>query len=201
MFRFLKWSRSSPTVGGTLLPQSPPVKPNKSSWTFSFWLRYLLKSFLFLASLDKLSSSWALSFLTPSLHSWAASLYSSRDTCPYFHCLYIFFLLFSLASRSQFSHICLLPSFPNLLHIWMESSSTLRKSFLKDLPAEIGDWPKRELSYLHLGNIPKIFTANSLQLSAADKALIEPLLLQFWGWGFYHLALPTLGGKVWFLYK
>ncbi|KAK4817094.1 hypothetical protein QYF61_027925 [Mycteria americana] len=58
------------------------------------------KTLLFFASLAKFSSSCALAFLTPSLHNWAASLYSSQGTCPCFHCLYISFLPFSLTSSS-----------------------------------------------------------------------------------------------------
>ncbi|KAK4827886.1 hypothetical protein QYF61_022309, partial [Mycteria americana] len=47
------------------------------------------------------SSICALAFLTPSLHNPAASLYSSQDTCPCFHCLCISFLPFSLTSRAK----------------------------------------------------------------------------------------------------
>ncbi|KAK4829123.1 hypothetical protein QYF61_002161 [Mycteria americana] len=57
---------------------------------------------LFLASFVKFSSSHALAFLTPSLHNWAASLYSSQDTCPCSHCLCISFLPFSL-TKLEFS--------------------------------------------------------------------------------------------------
>ncbi|KAK4810853.1 LOW QUALITY PROTEIN: hypothetical protein QYF61_008825 [Mycteria americana] len=86
---------------------------------------------LFLASLVKFSSSWALAFLTPSLHNWAVSLYSSQVTCPCFHCLCISFLPFSLTSMSQLSHAGLLPSFPDFLHLGTESSCALWKASLK----------------------------------------------------------------------
>ena len=102
-----------------------------------FWLKLLL----FLVSRAKLSSSWALAFLNPSIHSLAASLYSSYGTFLCFHCLCIFFLLFSLTSRSWFSHTSLLPSFPDLLHLWMESSCALRKSSLKICSAHGDGFP------------------------------------------------------------
>jgi len=84
-----------------------------------------------LASLAKFSSNWALAFLMPSLHNSAASLLSSHGTCPCFYYLCIFFLLFSLISRFWFSHSGLLPSFPGLLQLGMESSCMLRKASLK----------------------------------------------------------------------
>ncbi|KAK4810922.1 hypothetical protein QYF61_013330 [Mycteria americana] len=74
-----------------------------------------------------ISSSRALAFLTPSLHKRAASLYSSQDTCPCFHCLCISFLPFSLTS----SHARLLLSFPDFLHLGIKSSCALWKASLK----------------------------------------------------------------------
>ncbi|KAK4823326.1 hypothetical protein QYF61_000928 [Mycteria americana] len=82
---------------------------------------------LFFAPLAKFSSSCSLAFLTPSLHNHAASLFSSEDTCPCFHCLCISFLPFSLTSR----HAGLLPSFPTFLHLGTESSCALWKASLK----------------------------------------------------------------------
>lgn len=67
----------------------------------------------------------------PPLHSLTASLYSSHHSCPCFHCLYIFFLHFSLISRSRFSHAGLLPPLPDLLHLGMESSCVLKKASLQ----------------------------------------------------------------------
>ena len=75
-------------------------------------------------------SNWATSFLTPSLHSLAASLYSCHGICLYFHCLCIFFLLSRLTGRSRLSHAGLLPSFPDLLHLGMEASCAPRKASL-----------------------------------------------------------------------
>ena len=86
---------------------------------------------LFLASLDKFSSSYTMEFLTPSLHNQAASLYSSQDTCPCFRCLCISLLLFSLTSRSWLSHVGLLPSLTDFLHMETQSSCTLWKASLK----------------------------------------------------------------------
>ncbi|KAK4806147.1 hypothetical protein QYF61_001073 [Mycteria americana] len=77
------------------------------------------------------SSSCALAFLTPSLHKRAASLYSSQDTCPCFHCLYSSLLLFSLTSRSRLSHAGLFPSLPDFLYLGTESSCALWKVSLK----------------------------------------------------------------------
>ncbi|KAK4829553.1 hypothetical protein QYF61_005222 [Mycteria americana] len=73
------------------------------------------------------SSSWALPFLTPSLHKRAVSLYSSQVTCPCFHCLCSSLLLLSLTS----SHAGLFPSLPDFLHLGTESSCTLWKASLK----------------------------------------------------------------------
>ncbi|KAK4822109.1 hypothetical protein QYF61_010037 [Mycteria americana] len=81
--------------------------------------------------LPSFHSSCTLAFLTPSLHNQAASLYSSQDTCPSFHCLCISFLPFSLTSRSQLIHTGPLPSFPDFLHLGIESSCTLWKASLK----------------------------------------------------------------------
>ncbi|KAK4818403.1 hypothetical protein QYF61_012324 [Mycteria americana] len=144
-------------LGGTLLPQSPycgpstrevweerlPVKTEAknllSTSAFSSSIVTSLpvllirgKTFLlFFASLAKFSSSCALAFLTPSLHNCAASLYSSQDLSPCFCCLCISFLPFSLTSRSQVIHASLLPSFPDFLHLGIESSCTLWKASLK----------------------------------------------------------------------
>ncbi|KAK4829247.1 hypothetical protein QYF61_002533 [Mycteria americana] len=68
------------------------------------------------------SSSCTLAFLTPSLHNQAASLHSSQDICPCFHCLCISFLPSSLTSRSRLSHAGPLPSFPDFLRLGIESS-------------------------------------------------------------------------------
>ncbi|KAK4815575.1 LOW QUALITY PROTEIN: hypothetical protein QYF61_004092 [Mycteria americana] len=86
---------------------------------------------LFFASLAKFSSSCTLAFLTPSLHKWAASLYSSQVTRPCFHCLCSSLLLFSLTSMSRFSHASLFPSLPDFLHLGTESSCALWKASLK----------------------------------------------------------------------
>ena len=48
-----------------------------------------------------------------------------------FHCLCNFFLPSSSTSRSWFSHTGLLPSFPDFLHLGMESCYALRKASLK----------------------------------------------------------------------
>jgi len=97
-----------------------------------FWLMYLQKPFLYLfAPLAKSSSIWALAFLTPTLHSLAVSIYFSQVTCSCFQRLFIFFLLFNLTNRSQFSHVGLLPSSPDLLHQGMESPCALKKDSLK----------------------------------------------------------------------
>ena len=126
------------------------VLGGKVSWTFLYCLRYPLKPFLFiLATLAKFNSSWALAFLTPSLHSLAASLYSSHTTCLRFYCLCIFLLLFSMTSRSWFGHAGLLPSFPDLLHLEMESSYVL--SLLKDLPSLL-------CTLIHENSFPGCFT-------------------------------------------
>ncbi|KAK4827482.1 hypothetical protein QYF61_018782, partial [Mycteria americana] len=77
------------------------------------------------------SSSCTLPFLTPSLHNRAASLYSSQDTCPCFHCLGLSFLPFCLTSRSQLIHASLLSSFPDFLHLRIENSCALWKVSLK----------------------------------------------------------------------
>jgi len=79
----------------------------------------------------QVSSSCTLAFLTSSPHNWAASLYSSQDTCPCFHCLRSLLLPFSLTSRSRFSHAGLFPSFPDFLHLGTESSCALWKVSLK----------------------------------------------------------------------
>jgi len=69
--------------------------------TLLFWLTYLQKPFLlFFAFVVKFSTICALALRTPSLHNWAVSLYSSQDTWCHFHSLYVFFLPFSLNSRS-----------------------------------------------------------------------------------------------------
>ncbi|KAK4826321.1 hypothetical protein QYF61_007406 [Mycteria americana] len=107
--------------GRDFAPQSLPCGPSTREKPF----------LLFFASLAKFSSSCALAFLTPSLHNQAASLYSSQDTCPCFHCLCSSFLPFSLTSRSQLIHARLLPSFPDFLHLGIESSCTLWKASLK----------------------------------------------------------------------
>ncbi|KAK4815922.1 LOW QUALITY PROTEIN: hypothetical protein QYF61_010179 [Mycteria americana] len=86
---------------------------------------------LFFASLAKFSSSCALAFLTPSLHKRAASLYSSRVTCPCFHCLCSSLLLFSLTSMFRLSHAGLFPSMPDCLHMGTESSCALWRASLK----------------------------------------------------------------------
>jgi len=71
------------------------------SLTFFFWLTDLWNpTLLFLASPAKFSSNHTLAVLTPSLHDWAASLYSSQDTRPCFYCLCNSLLPFSLTSRS-----------------------------------------------------------------------------------------------------
>jgi len=102
------------------------------SVTFLFWLTYLQKPFLlFLAFLAKFSSSCALALLTSSLHNWAASLYSSQDTCPCFHCLCSSLLPFSLTSKSRLSHDGLLPSLHDFLHPGTKSSCALWKASLK----------------------------------------------------------------------
>ncbi|KAK4828851.1 hypothetical protein QYF61_000908, partial [Mycteria americana] len=77
------------------------------------------------------SSSCALTILTPTLHKWAASLYSSQVTCPCFHCLRSSLLLFTLTSRSRLSHAGLFPSLPDFLHLGTESSCALWKASLK----------------------------------------------------------------------
>ncbi|KAK4830028.1 hypothetical protein QYF61_008366 [Mycteria americana] len=89
---------------------------------------------LFFAFLAKFSSSRALAFLTPPLHNQASPLYSSQDTCPCFHCLCISFLPFSLTSRSRLSHASLLPSFPDFLHLGIESSF-LVNIFIPSIPS------------------------------------------------------------------
>jgi len=102
------------------------------SWTFLFCLMYLKETFsFFFTSLAKSSFTWALAFLTSSLHNLAVSLYSSQRTCASFHCPCIFFLLFSLSSRSQFRHASLLPFFPDFWYLEMESFCELRKASLK----------------------------------------------------------------------
>jgi len=55
-------------------------------WTFLLQMIYLEKP-LFFMPLAKSSSSWALAFLTPFLHSLAASLYSPQVTYPCSLCL------------------------------------------------------------------------------------------------------------------
>lgn len=67
----------------------------------------------------------------PYPHSLGASLYSYQVTCPCFHCLCVFFLLSSLSSRSHFSHAVFSPSFPDFLHLGLNSSCALRKTSLK----------------------------------------------------------------------
>ncbi|KAK4810863.1 hypothetical protein QYF61_008835 [Mycteria americana] len=73
---------------------------------------------------DRFSSSWALAFLTPSLHNRAVSLYSSQVTRP---CLCSSLLLFSLTSI----HAGLFPSLPDFLHLGIKSSCALWKASLK----------------------------------------------------------------------
>ncbi|KAK4828977.1 hypothetical protein QYF61_001633 [Mycteria americana] len=77
------------------------------------------------------SSSRTLSFLTPSLHKQAVSLYSFQVTHPCFHCLCSSLLLFSLTSMSRLSHASLFPSLPDFLHLGTESSCALWKASLK----------------------------------------------------------------------
>ena len=68
---------------------------------FSFLVEVPVEAFLVLfGMLTKFSLSWALVFLTTSLHNLAASLYSSHGSRLCFHWLCIFFLLFSLTSMS-----------------------------------------------------------------------------------------------------
>ncbi|KAK4832304.1 LOW QUALITY PROTEIN: hypothetical protein QYF61_021703, partial [Mycteria americana] len=109
---------------------SPPIK----SISLQFREKDVVgdrKPFLFFfAPLAKFSYSYALVFLTPSLHNQPASLYSSWDTCPCFRCLCISFLLFSLTSMSSLIHASLLPSFPGFLHLGIESSCALWKASL-----------------------------------------------------------------------
>ena len=61
----------------------------------------------------------------------AASLYSSQDTSPYFHCLCSTLVLFSLTSRFGLSHAGLFPFLPEFLHLGTESSCALWQGSLK----------------------------------------------------------------------
>jgi len=102
------------------------------SLTIFFRLTYLYKTFLlFFVSLAKLSSSCALAFLTPSLHNQAASLYSSQEASPCFHCLCSSFFFLSMTSISCLSHAGLFPSLPDFLHLGIESSCSLWNTSLK----------------------------------------------------------------------
>lgn len=47
----------------------------------------------FVTSLAKSSSCWASPLLIPTLHVWAVFLYSSQDTCPWFHCMHFLLVL------------------------------------------------------------------------------------------------------------
>lgn len=85
-------------------------------------------SSLFFASLVKLISSCSLASLTSSWHKVAMSLYSSY---PYIPCLCIFFFPCSLTIRSGVICADILSSFPDFLHVGIESSCTLWKAFLK----------------------------------------------------------------------
>lgn len=57
-------------------------------------------------------------------------LCTSRIMCPWFYCLCISFLYFSLIRRSFFTHVLPLPSL-HFLHGGIKSAHTPRKSFLK----------------------------------------------------------------------
>ena len=97
------------------------------------------------ALLGMLISSWALVFLTSSLHSLAASLFSSHITCSCSHYMCIFFLLFSLTSISWFGHADLLPAFPDLCRWFTGWSGPVpwlvgrRDFFAKSMPPEKGN--------------------------------------------------------------
>lgn len=65
-------------------------------WLFCWFLltNVPIKALLvFVTSLAKSSSNWALLFLIPTLHIWAVSPYSSQDTCSWFHCMHCLFVL------------------------------------------------------------------------------------------------------------
>ncbi|KAK4823598.1 hypothetical protein QYF61_003798 [Mycteria americana] len=182
-------------VGGTLLPQSLscgpstqevweerlPVKTEakkllRTSAFSSSVVTSLPKPFLlFFASLAKFSSSRTLAFLTPSLHNRAASLYSSQDTCPCFHCLCISFLPFSLTSRSRLSHARLLPSFPDFLHLGIESSCTLWKASLKT--CQLCSAPLSLRAVSQGPRLPPILTSpiSSLVLVTSGSSITSPL--------------------------
>ncbi|KAK4818676.1 hypothetical protein QYF61_017421 [Mycteria americana] len=59
------------------------------------------------------------------------SIDSGRVTCPCFHCLCSYLLLFSLTSMSPLIHAGLFPSLPDFLHLGTESSCALWKASLK----------------------------------------------------------------------
>lgn len=113
----LPWGSESPVIWEEQLqvkteqeiscwvPQPPPFWSSLILHLIYWGIQFLLPSLsnqhtcgrkpLFFTSLAKLSSSCALAFLIPSLHSYAVSLCSSQDVCSCFHCLCISLLCFS----------------------------------------------------------------------------------------------------------
>lgn len=116
----------------TILPVVS-IRRDMLSWSFLYWLLYLEKPFLlFFVSHPTFSCRHVSAFLTPSLPNQAVSLDPSQ--CPCCHCLSSSLLPFSLASRSQFSHVSLLPSTPDFLHFRIKSSYALWRTPLKICP-------------------------------------------------------------------
>ncbi|KAK4816838.1 hypothetical protein QYF61_023902 [Mycteria americana] len=130
------------------------IRAGTLSLTFLFWL----------------TSSCTLAFLTPSLHNRAASLYSSQVTYPCFHCLCSSLLPFSLTSRSRLIHASLLPSFPDFLHLGIESSCTLWKASLK---------------ICQLSSAP-------LSLGAVSQGILLNNCLKCWNFAFLKFSVLTL---------
>lgn len=89
-----------------------------------------------------------------------------------FRCLCIFFLLFRLTSRSRFSHASLLPSFPDFLHLGMESSCTLKKASINICQLCSAPLPIRTISQ-------GVLLTNSLKSWNLDFPKFSILILLF----------------------
>lgn len=102
----------------SVLTSSPilRIKGVHTLFIFLVWPVYLQDLFLFFAFFAEFGSSRALAFQILSLHTWAASMYFSQATCPFFHCLSISLHLSWTSCMSLHSHAGFLPSLSDFLH-------------------------------------------------------------------------------------
>lgn len=118
-----KWILTA--FGKSCVKRSPISFSNGCILIFFLLPMYTQKPFLLsLMFLDRLNSSWALSFLTSTLGALTMYLYSSQVTCPCFISLYASFLSLRLSGSSLFIHAEILPGF---LLIGMDCSWAWRR--------------------------------------------------------------------------